>query len=411
MHRDSTLRLHCSRLPFLIAFAFCLAISARAQENPKPIWSASLKPQGFHRSEIFPANNTAIGGVAPTRDVVAVALGIRARDDLKQGSPRRWEVSLILYDSRTGALIAKKGPWESGHGFCLRSTSDGRLLLFLPASLNGNHPVAGKLLLLSSFGDVIKELLLDSFGGAPTLWVSFMASASLRTILLIARWPDQVVYRVLDANNLDTRMDWNEVPTKTEPRVYEISDDQMLGTSNDGVLFVRSFNTSWRVLRTPRLSPSRLIYLPNVAHFGGSGVVLGPAQVTEEGFEIPILKEEDGNIISAQTAPKLYDYIYFPRPLEVSSDRSLFGLEVMYENQLSHWWDHTLDIDPVGAKYVVYVWQIRTVSPVVRLETNGHMTELSFFPPGTREFVLLDGDVLKAFSLPRPESLSEGTRP
>jgi hypothetical protein len=84
------------------------------------------KDGGLHRPTV---------SMAATNNVVAVALGNPTASEASNERDNRyggtWEVTLLLFDVKTGKLKKTGGPWSSDSSFELYPTAEGNFLLFL----------------------------------------------------------------------------------------------------------------------------------------------------------------------------------------------------------------------------------------------------------------------------------------
>lgn len=411
MRRRWRFRLHSLKIFYIAVGVFPFAIGAFADERPKPLWTVSLKPQGYHRHMFNPTDFTMVGGVAVTEETVGVALGNHTRPNMKLSEGAPWEVVVVLYQSKTGRFVSQKSAWLSGLGFKLVSTSKGNFLLFLAPVVDGTRYIPGKLVLLSPSGEQLKELQFEFAGERPRPGgIQFYNSPSGRTGLIAAKWAGEVRYEVLNVDSLEISLDWVELEDhrKKVPWVTQISDDQMFGATDFNTYHAREFSGEWKGLPLP--VPQRKVvknntFQPNGPIFLKDRVFVGQAYETEDEFVIPTFLE-DGTVLSRNAMRKLPDYNYFRMPTIVSQDGRYFAIRLMHENKLTHWWDADMDMDATGAGYLLYVWQPEVTSPIALIEISRYALAVSFFPPGIPDIAILDDDKLKVFPLPKNPSPS-----
>jgi hypothetical protein len=379
---------------WLAIAALSLASGVRGQENPKPIWSVSLEPQGFKRESLFSTDWTILGGVAATSDAVGVAIGNHPRTGVKETWRTPWEVYVLFYDSKSGKFLSKRGPWTSHARFRIVSTAGGKFLLFLDTPT--------EVLLLSSSGEEFKRIKLAELGAH----ISFLVSPSGRTILLAASKTGEVRYQVLNAETLQAIMDWVEKQDRG-PFVTSTSDESMIGRDYPNYE-VREFRGEWKILPHPgsekNFSP-RDPFGPNAPSFLHGQTIIGRAYDSGNEFVVPVV-QTDGTLVSQHIVRKLPDYNYFGG-VAASQDGHYFGLSVTHVNQYSRSWADATDTSPLGAGYFFYVWQSDVVSPIARIRVGRHMREIGFFPPGIPKIAVVDNGTLKVVPLPTKPIKSE----
>lgn len=414
-----------SRALLLLLALLSFARLLQADERAKLVWSTSLERQGFRSATWGGPNFTGVGGVAPTKEIIGVAIGNHPEPSEKKFGKKPWEVSLLLYESKSGKFLGRKGPWESGPGFRVVPTSDQKLIVFLAPYQDGSHITPGRLLLFSSTGEEIKQLVLD-FGELPSLRINFLESPDLSTVLVGARMSSKSHYRVLDADGLETKLAREEETSQASPLEISISDEQMLGVSNFNAYFVRDFKTSWKSFpngeAVPKYSGTHS-FLPNSPYFLQNRVFVGRAYESVNEVIVPIIRE-DGTILSVHSAGKLPDYNFFigfsfasqdysfsGGTRIVSRDGKFFGLFLQHENRLAHWWDYTADMGPLGASYFLNIWQADGDMAPIQIQTSPRLTAASFFSTGDAKMAILDGDKLKVFSFSNVDSRPSSSLP
>ena len=376
-----------------------------ADEEAKSLWSVSLKPQWYHRDILIPSNYTLVGGLAVANDTVGVALGNNHHSGGKQYWRRPWKVFVLLYDAKTGKFVSEKGPWLSGSGFKLISTSNGNFLLFLSPIVDGSRYFPGELVLLSASGEQLKELQFDfTKDGASPAGIQFYSSPSGGTVMLAAMWDDEVRYEVLNADNVRVSREWVEVrdPKKREPWTIQISDDQLLGgVAGIKGYYVKRFAGEWKALEQPVPEQEDIEdrkFQPTMPGFLKDRVFIGQTYATGDTLVTPAFRE-DGMPFSQYVIQKLPDYNYFRLPPVVSQDGRLLALHLIHENKITHWWACDMDMDPAGASYYWYVWESQAKYPIATIKISRHAVYCSFFPQGVTKIVVLDDDRLKVFPL------------
>jgi hypothetical protein len=388
----------------LVLLATADILIAQVQDLAKPIWTASLKIQGYHHYSARAATQTLIGDVAATKETVAVMLAIRNQRNEKGGWTGPWDVYLVIYATKTGQFLSKKGPWKSNSPSQLAATPNDQLLLILEVVREPNQNPRRHLLLLSPLGEQVKELKLaleyDEEKPKPQ-YDYLLLSPSGSTILDVNKWEGGQTYRIVETNSLSVRREWTEKQHGKEIVIAGISDNCMLGRTHYSYE-IREFNGDWKQLPNFDPPPANGIgmNLINLSKsFISTDLIAGQIYETKDGF-VWHLFGTDGSMRNKFVAPRLPNYNWFSPVASNSQDGLYVGLRMQHENMLTHWWDHTMDMWPAGASYFLYVWSTKSSSAIARIKVSEKSGRPSFFPPGTAEIAIVDDGTLKAFSLP-----------
>jgi hypothetical protein len=371
-----------------------LAQAAQPQEMIQPVWKFSLEPYGYKAGPGYVISFTRLGGVAAANEVVAAAVARDHPGGAKAPLERTYDVSVVLLNSKTGHFLTKLGPWVSSSGFRLVATNGGRLLLLLRHSDPSTRSSSGEFRLFSSSGEEVGRLELLSLKTS-------LISPSRKTVMLAELRDNEIHFQVLDADTLEMRSEWKEEVNKESPSVIGISDEEMLGSASSKQFFVRNFRSSWRPVALPRCKKSRQ---PQWFLWWGSpqflrdDVLVNSACETEN-EAVLFVTSSDGTILSQHAIPRLRDRNYALRAIVVSQDGRYFAHGLMHENAFTYWWDHTIDMWPLGAQYFLYVWNSKVKATVARVRLGGIAQSICFLPDASG-VVIVDGTNVELIRLP-----------
>ena len=150
-------------LALAIFLAAILSTVLAADSPGKSRWSADLGPFGFDvegsGSSSYPETRLAV-----TDHVVGVAIGNVDSSELQKAPGRPtfvpWNVILVLFDSATGKMLTKTGPWRADFGFRLFATANGSFVLQLRHYHGTDQVPSEDLHLISPSGQEIRVLTL-----------------------------------------------------------------------------------------------------------------------------------------------------------------------------------------------------------------------------------------------------------
>lgn len=335
-------------------------------------------------------------GLAANRNVIAAAITILHSDAKDDPWNKIFDIFVVFFDAKTGVFLSRRGPWLSGSGSTLDSTADGHFLLLLTHYNRKARVSTGDLRLLSSSGEEIGNIVVSPFG-------KLLISPSGRTLMLEGRETNEIHFAVLDAETLQKQNDWTEASEKEAPFVTEISDKQMLGVSrNPENYFVRDFKGLWQPL--PRShgedvrGRSGLYWRTDPQFLSDDAIIVHLPD--ETGIVSAI--ESSGKIRSQYTLPKVRDYnsVLGTHKNAASQDARYFALWLIHENNLTHWWDHTMDMSPLGAEYFIYVWDINRQTPITKIKVGPIGSNYSFVPGDAPGIAVADRGKVKLIRLP-----------
>jgi hypothetical protein len=349
-----------SRMPQKILFFLVLGFSGVrcVQASGPPGWSVDLRKYGYqHWLNSRGIPNSSQTCLASTRDVIAVGLGnpvSKTPDDERSGGlpGANWEISLLLFDPVTGRLNAKRGPWTGDMSFELYSTSRGNLLLLLQHFHEPTGEVGETLYLLSPTGDELKKIFLaPSIVRLKQTWSTFLVSPSGHSVLIAQALEGDVHYKLLDADSLETKLEWTASAASNSPKVLAISDKELLGRDapkatrttgtgdRDRELYVRTFDGTWTSFPASlSLSHSGFgrFWISNLLSFLTDDTIVGVNKKRENAEASISVLRSDGTNVFSPTIPKLEPYTSLSGPVNVSQDGRHFAVVFTHRPWLSH---------------------------------------------------------------------------
>jgi len=390
----------------LAIFSAAILSTVLAAGSPgKSRWSADLGPLGFDvaRSGSTPYPETQL---AVTDHVVAVAIGNVDSSGLRKapGHPTfvPWNVILVLFDSTSGMMLTKTGPWRADFGFGLFATANGNFVLHLRHYHSTDSIPTEDLHLISPSGKEFKVLNLQPATHDPSNRPYFVLSTpSRRTLLVMHLLDDGKHYEMLDSDTLSIRMAWTD--RIHDPMVIALSEKELLavgapasGGPNGGnePLYVRTIDGPWRSLpvsfetgsREPGLfAPDNITFLSNhlVACIGPT-VVSKPVQLK--------LVQTDGATVFSNTIQAHLDLGSSVGPIQASADGRYFAV---VESPISWLW-RQLDMVLWPDDLYVVIWSASRPTPVKKLNLGpqgGVIGGFSLSPDGSLVAVVNGGKV------------------
>lgn len=257
---------------FVLLLALGLPGILPAQTSRAESWSVDLRNHGIQeRRDSNGMRMSSNFRMATANNAVAIALGnpslkTQTNDPRAQANDANWQISLLVFDPKTGSLRSKGGPWTADSSFELFSTSQGNFLLLLRHFNAASEEPGETLLLLSLAGNELKKLSLPpsillpkpgpNMSSRPT-WNIFRVSTSGDTVLIGQILEDGVHCKLLESDTLNTKLEWTAEAGSKPLSVLALSDKELLGlgkpespqqkdTANGpGQLFVRAYDGSW----------------------------------------------------------------------------------------------------------------------------------------------------------------------
>jgi hypothetical protein len=350
--------------------------------------------------------------LAATNNVIAVALGnpdsLAAADMSANRYSGTWKVTLLMFDANDGKLKRKIGPWSSDFSFELHPTAQGNFLLLLRHIWSAKENPAETLYLLSSSGEELKKMdLAPSVKRSKPEWSEFLVSPGGRTVLLGQVLEDNVLYRTLETDTLETKLEWKREPGSDSPWIVAISDKELLGirgtkaqakpleADRERDVFVRSIDGSWHppntTLDVTRHGGVGLGLQPTPLSFLSDAVLVG---VHAKGKEIEgsiVVLQSDGTILFRPVIPKLPDRTNLIGPVAVSAGGRYFAVGFEHQPWISHLLLDvmTMDITFWDDDLFFLVWEASSPEPVARVPVGTDLRAISFAPdyPPTLAFI------------------------
>jgi hypothetical protein len=382
-----------------------------AEKSPQKLWSIDWEPlwprelSGVTQS-CFPPTVK----IAASSTVVAVGVDRSCEPGSSKGtlSPieRPHWLIVFFFDAINGKLLAIREPQLAEHRFDLYATSEGRFLLHLRNASSLGAKQLESLILVSPDGKTLKSLELQPAEGDryPRVWKTFI-SPSRKTLLATQMISRTTHYKVFEGDTVAMRAEWVS-PDPTEPIALSVSDKEILGLrrsrgsdnftaplhDNPEVL-IRPFDGGWRSLLPPsNESPLRSYYafladdamaiLDNgKLQSGDSFARLRVVQTSGQTEGPEIIKKSSRNDVWAGAQ------------IETSIDGHCFAVTV---SSTSRFWE-ALDFYPSHVE--LYVWNRKSLQPILRIKITGFRLGFCFLPDGSRVAVL-DGKSLKAYDIP-----------
>jgi hypothetical protein len=377
-----------------------------------PHWSTDLVLYGFHYRKLGSEPSSTVK-VAASENVIAVGIqNPSATSPIKPPYLDTDDVSLVLFDVRTGKLRGKTG-WTAISWFDLFPTSQGNFVLHLWSRADSKAPEKSgeKLVLVSSTGEELKRVELGRVVAAPVPghpeyeeW-GVLSSPSRRTLLLRQPGPNGHHYEIVDADALRTTIEWND--TGKEPVVVAISDKNMLGESpsasgrddkvsnGKGILTVRAVDGVWKSFLAPGtnwqfLTDDVLISLQEV----------GQPNWGEANSYRFIVSRLDGSSVLTKEIQRKNQYFYASTPMQTSPDGRHVAAVI---NCQSVWWLWR-ELDMVPENSTLYVWAIPNAEQVLSVKLRSWLAAYSLSPSGSW-IVVADENTLKVIPVPNKASI------
>jgi len=383
-----------------------------ADEKPKVLWSVDLRSNGIKEAIWEYHYWGAWEGIAANTKTVAVALRCPSAPLGKGPYRGEWEVRLLVFDARTGNLLAQRGPWTDMNLFTLRSTAEGNYLLLLQPRRGWGAGAKETLLLLSAGGEELKRLELEnSRRKGIFLPPNVFQSPSGKALVVESESSDGWQYQVLATDTLEARMHWTETAGATRPTVIAVSDEKVLASNElwgepvfnsnkrKPEFFVREFGAPWSNSSRVGLAANEKgedAFLPTA--FLGEGEFVGQACRNPNCWEVAVA-ERDGRVVSRHRLPRSSGYNLVRTPPTVTKDERYFAVEQFHESDLSHWWDSTMDMSAFGVKFFVYVWDVKAENPIVKITLGERLHAYCFVEGETLSLAVLDGPNLRLLSI------------
>lgn len=394
--------------PALTIFVAAILSAALAAGSPgKSRWSADLRPFGFDvggsSSSSYPKTQ-----LAATDHVVAVAIGNVIPSALlkKPGDETMlpWNVILILFDSGTGKIVAKGGPWTADSLFRLFATASGNFVLQLRHYHGTDQVPSEDLHLISPSGKEIRVLTLPPAPRNPAYRSYFvLSSPSRRTLLAGHLLDDGKHWQLLDSDTLATGMSWTG--GTDDPLIVALSDKELLAVGENQQLYVRTMDGPWRSLpvsfETGTSEPDLGSDHPDIT-FLSDHVIAG---IEPSDFSGPVrlrLIQTDGAVVFSSTVQAHADVLSSVGPIQASADGRYFAI---VESPISWLW-RQLDMVLWPDDLYVVIWSASSPTPVKKLNLGpqgGFIGGFSLSPDGSFVAVVNRGKVEVVRLIGRPE--------
>jgi len=390
-------------LALAIFLAAILSTVLAADSPGKSRWSADLGPFGFDvegsGSSSYPETRLAV-----TDHVVGVAIGNVDSSELQKAPGRPtfvpWNVILVLFDSATGKMLTKIGPWRADFGFGLFATANGSFVLQLRHYHGTDQVPSEDLHLISPSGQEIRVLTLPPAPRDPANRPYFvLTSPSRRTLLAGHFLDDGTHYQLLDSDTLATGMSWTD--GTHDPLIVALSDKELLAvgtpasgnaTGGNQPLYIRTMDGPWRSLpasfetgsREPDLGAHDDVTFLSDHLIAGiePSVVFKPVQLK--------LIQTDGTVVFSSTVQARADLGSSVGPIQASADGRFFAI---VESPISWLW-RQLDMVLWPDDLYVVVWSASSPTPVKKLNLGsqgGFIGGFSLSPDGSLVAVVKRG--------------------
>lgn len=390
-------------LALAIFFAASLSPVLAAGSPGKSRWSADLGPFGFDqwRSGLtYPETKLAV-----TDHVVGVAIGnVVSSAPLKTaGYPTQvpWTVTLVLFNSTTGKIMTKSGPWTADFDFNLFATANGNFVLQLRHYHGADSIPAEVLHLISPSGEEIKVLNLPPASHDPANRPYFVLSSPSRKILLVSQFLDDGKhYEMLDSDTLAIRTSWTD--GTHDPLIVALSEKELLGVgdpasgqpdSRNQSIHIRTIDGPWRSLpvsfdtgiREPgRFGPDNITFLSDHLIAG-----IEPS-VWSKPVDLRLI-QTDGTVVFSNTIQAHADLVSSVGPIQASADGRYFAI---VESPISWLW-RQMDMVLWPDDLYVVIWSASSPTPVKKInlgpQPNGVIGGFSLSPDGSLVAVVKRG--------------------
>jgi hypothetical protein len=390
----------------LAIFLAAISYAVLAAGSPgKSRWSADLGPFGFDiggsGSRSYPETQLAV-----TDHVVAVAIGNVDSSELRRapGHPTfvPWNVILVLFDSTTGKMLTKTGPWRADFSFRLFATANGDFVLQLRHYHGTDSIPSEDLHLISPSGEEIKVLTLSPASRDPANRPYFILSSPSRHTLLVGHFLDDGKhYEMLDSDTLASGMSWTD--GTHDPLIVALSDKELLavgapasGKPSGGSqpLYVRTIDGPWRSLPVSFETGSR------EPDLGGHDDITFLSDHLIAGIEPSVLSnpvrlkliQTDGTVVFSSTVQAHADLGSSVGPIQASADGRYFAI---VESPISWLW-RQLDMVLWPDDLYVVIWSASSPTPVKKLNLGpqgGVIGGFSLSPDGSLVAVVNRGKV------------------
>jgi hypothetical protein len=384
---------------FLVAI---LSADLAAGSSGPRRWSADLGPFGFEvarsSSTSYPETQLAVSD-----HVVAVAIGNVDSSELQKspGHPTfvSWNVILILFDSTSGKMLTKAGPWRADFGFRLLATANGNFVLQLRHYHIMDQMPSEDLHLISPSGQEIRVLTLPPAPRDPTNRPYFvLSSPSRRTFLVRHSLDDGEHYQLLDPDTLASGISW--IGGTHDPLIVALSDKELLGlgdpssgrpdTRNQSI-HIRTIDGPWRSLSV--LFDSGGLDHPEDITFLSDHLIAGiEPSLLSKPVDL-ILIQTGGTVVFSSTVQEHADLGSSVGPIQASADGRFFAI---VESPISWLW-RQLDMVLWPDDLYVVIWSASNPTPVKKLnlgpQPNGVIGGFSLSPDGSLVAVVKRGKV------------------
>jgi len=396
----------------LLLLTILPGLNLLADEKPKVIWSVDLRSSGVDEAIWKVAYGGVTAGIAANTKTVAVALRCPSTP-LGKGLDRGpWEVRLLVFDARSGKLLARRGPWTDIGRFTLRSTASGNYLLQLDPAQKWDERTKETLLLLSPDGEELKRLELKYAQEKSTFFPpAVFKSQSGRTLLVDSESNNGRQYQVLETDTLETRMHWTDPAEGTSLFSVAISDEEILTSvdawtefgytpfQNAHKFFLRelgeakSNSTSFGLATNEKVENA---FRPTT--FLNNQELVGQVCGDPNCWKLAAVRT-DGSVGFQYKIPKSLGFNVRYGAITPTKDGRHFAMELFHESDLSRWWGSSVDMWSFGVKFLVYVWDAKAESPIARLTFGEHLHGYCFVEGETPVLAVLDGPNLKLLSI------------
>lgn len=392
-------------------------------------WSVDLRNYGIQ--EWRDSNGLRMSSdfrMAAANNAIAIALGnpsvkTQTGDPRTRANGANWQILLLVFDAKTGSLRSKGGPWTADSSFELFSTSQGNFLLLLRHYSAASEEPGETLLLFSSAGNELKKfslppsILLPKPGSktrSRTTWNIFRVSSSGGTVLIGQTLEDGVHYKLLEADTLNTKLEWTAETGPKARTVIALSDKELLGlgkpespqqkdaSNGPGQLFVKEYDGSWTPFPISLDLSSHAIWAspyPNQLAFLSEHTLVGVVSKREKNDAPVAVVRTDGATVFSPIIPKLAENTTLFGPVNVSQDGRYFSVGFQHRPWLSHLmldvWQ--MDIAFQSDEFVLVVWESSRPISLAQLQLGSvyDVRGLSFVLDDPPSIALLGRSTLK----------------
>jgi hypothetical protein len=311
-----------------------------------------------------------------------------------------WNVILVLFDSTTGKMLTKTGPWKADFSFRMFATANGNFVLQFRHYHGKDQVPSEDLHLISPSGEEIRVLTLPPAPRDPANNPYLvLSSPSRRTLLVRHFWDDRKLCQLLDSDTLASRMSWKD--GTHDPLIIALSDKELLGVrdpasgrpdSGNQSIHVRTIDGPWRSLPVSFDTGSSLLGGPDDITFLSDHLIAGiEPSVLSNPVRLKLI-QTDGTVVFSSTVQAHADLGSSVGPIQASADGRYFAI---VESPISWLW-RQLDMVLWPDDLYVVIWSASSPTPVKKLNLGpqgGVIGGFSLSPDGSLVAVVNRGKV------------------